>query len=138
MIRRDWQAKGERQWRRYWVQATVPWPDQLRFLLRHVDAWKTYRYNGTRRRGIRGWWSDHYDRAIREGYLAMPRHRGTVKLLVLTDAGRALLATPELLHQAQPYAKRRAGMAEFRELNRRETRGRDRSATGDRRRSNAP
>lgn len=116
MTRRDWQAKGERHWRRYWVEAHVSWPDQLRALLRHVAASPAYRYNASRRRNS-GWWSEHYERAIREGFLAVTPRRGTVKLLVLTDAGRALICE---LHprQADPYAKRRAGRAEFREANR--------------------
>lgn len=118
MTRRDWQAKGERQWRPYWVEAQPSWPDALRETLRHVAASPSYRHNGTRRKH-RDRYSDHLRRALSEGYLAVTPRRGREKLLVLTEAGRALIAKPLAARVAEPFAKRRAGMAEFREANRR-------------------
>lgn len=108
---RQWNGEGGRNRYRH-----LPWPLRLQNLLLLVARAGSIRYSGCPKRQSKL----HKDRqrAIREGYCAVtPRTFGTLKWLVLTDAGRQYIAPKSAAEQRTPYAKRRAGLVEFYAVN---------------------
>ena len=90
----------------------LPWPERRVALIRWFATDRPYgmRWNGMRR----GRSQHHKDilRAIADGLLRITPRVGRAKRLELTDAGRALIAPPAP-PQAQPWAKRKAAVAEL-------------------------
>lgn len=101
---------------RIWPCPHKRWEVRLRELLLHIAARSPYRYNGTRNRPGRYRWADDQGRAIREGFLIVTRRSGTVKLLQLTADGHGVIAVG-IRKPAEPYAKRREGLEQFRRAN---------------------
>lgn len=94
-----------------------PWGERLRELLARIQVAGSHGLRHCdRSRRVTQWHKDQR-RAIAEGYCMVTPRVGTAKQLVLTDAGRAYMAGPVAAPAAQPYARRRAGMAEFNAAN---------------------
>lgn len=100
----------------FWLgdDAHQRWPARLQMLLVRASTGH-WRHNGgdhgsQKQRDLR--------RAIRMGLIVVTqRECRTVKRIVLTEKGRALIAT-SIITKAEPYAKRRQAIAEFKEANR--------------------
>lgn len=108
---RQWNGEGARNQHRH-----LPWPERLRKLLQSIAFVSRVRYSGCPKRQSKL----HKDRqrAIREGYCEVtPRTSGTVKWLQLTPAGKQYITPAPPAEPREPYAKRRAGMAEFMAVN---------------------
>lgn len=121
-----------------------PWSRRRLVMLAIVNTRPGYRWTDPWFWGWRQWRID-VERAIKEGLIARtqkdgPRMRWSgrlppkflpesyparltnrgkhLKSLVLTDAGRSMLPAPAPQIKAEPYAKRRQAIAEFKEANR--------------------
>jgi hypothetical protein len=116
--RGQYKAGTKGAWLFRYAERCPKWEERRDALLKNLaQSTHGWRWNG-RRRAKRSQHNRDILRAISEGLMRVTeRQCRTVKMLVLTDAGRALIAVPAVV-APDPWAKRRKGIAEFKVANR--------------------
>lgn len=98
------------------AEGAPTWGERRDALLARLAADRRWRWNGGRRYARRYQCQRDLLRAIAEGLVRITPRSGTAKFVELTDAGRAMLPQPAP-PAPEPWAKRRAGISEFKDAN---------------------